>query len=172
MVMAEQFLTLMADLDDNAQGIMSDLYKKLQAAGFTGVQTPGLPYHISLATFALDQEKEVVEEMHRLGERFSSVPVHISHIGLFAGGKVLFGGPDMNPAGLLELHDAIKTDKKDIYPWTPHATILLDEPEVVNDALRILVRSFTPFMADVVGLHLCAFWPTREIAYVPLIKIQ
>ncbi len=39
--MAEQFLTLMADLDDNAQGIMSDLYKELQTAGFTGVQTPG-----------------------------------------------------------------------------------------------------------------------------------
>ena len=44
--MAEQFLTLMADLDDNSQELMSGWYKELQDAGFTGVQTPGLPFHI------------------------------------------------------------------------------------------------------------------------------
>ena len=59
--MAEQFLTLMADLDDEAQARMSGWYHSLQEAGFTGVQTPGLPYHISLSTFPLDQEKEAAE---------------------------------------------------------------------------------------------------------------
>ena len=52
--MAEQFLTLMADLDDEAQARMSGWYHSLQEAGFTGVQTPGLPYHISLSTFPLN----------------------------------------------------------------------------------------------------------------------
>lgn len=47
--MAEEFLTLMADLDDRSQLIMSEWYEKLKAAGFTGVQTPNLPFHISLA---------------------------------------------------------------------------------------------------------------------------
>lgn len=33
--MAEQFLTLMADLDDESQAKMSDLYEKLQEYGWT-----------------------------------------------------------------------------------------------------------------------------------------
>ena len=135
--MAEKFLTLMADLDDNSQRIMSDWYIELQNAGFTGVQTPGLPFHIS-------------------------------HIGMFAGGRVLFGGPDMNPPKLLQLHDAIKVNKIDEYPWTPHVTILIDEPDVINDALKIFINSFSPFMARITGLHLCVFWPTREIGSVQL----
>lgn len=166
--MAEQFLTLMADLDDDSQELMSGWYKNLQDAGFTGIQTPGLPFHISLAAFSLYEEETVVEEMHRLGEIFSSIPVHISHIGVFAGGKVLFGAPDMNPAGLLQIHDAITIRKIEDRPWTPHLTILIDEPETVNDALRVLIKSFHPFMARITRLHLCAFWPTREIASVRL----
>ncbi len=166
--MTEQFLTLMADLDGHSQEIMSGWYADLKDAGFTGIQTPGLPFHISLATFSLDQEREAVEETHRLGEVFSPMPVHISHMGLFAGGRILFGAPDMNPAELLQLHDAIRIGRKDEYPWTPHATILIDEPETVRDALRILVNTFYPFTAKITRLHLCAFWPTREIASVPL----
>ena len=164
--MAESFITLMADLDDDSQKIMTGWYKELKAAGLTGTQTPGLPFHISLATFALDQEKAAIEEMQRLGKMFSSVPVHISHIGVFAGGRVLFGAPDMNPSGLLQLHDAIMTKTIDERPWTPHVTILIDEPENVESALQILIRSFYPFVARITKLHLCAFWPTREIATV------
>jgi len=45
--MAEEFLTLMADLDDESQRILSGWYEKLQVKGFNGVQTPGLPFHIN-----------------------------------------------------------------------------------------------------------------------------
>ena len=61
--MAEEFLTLMADLDDKSQQIMSGWYEKLQAQGFEGEQTPNLPFHISLGCFSLDKESEVVDEM-------------------------------------------------------------------------------------------------------------
>ena len=37
--MAEQFLTLMADLDDVSQTLMAEWYKSLNLAGFRGVQT-------------------------------------------------------------------------------------------------------------------------------------
>ena len=46
--MAEQFLTLMADLDIDSQNRMSEWYNVLKKAGFNGIQTPGLPYHITL----------------------------------------------------------------------------------------------------------------------------
>ena len=166
--MAEQFFTLMADLDNNSQEIMSGWYKNLRDAGFTGTQTPELPFHISLAIFSPDKEKEAAEEVFRLAEEFAPVSVHISHIGLFSGGRVLFGAPDMNPSGLLKLRDAIKTQKSENYPWTPHATILIDEPDIIHDALQILIQSFRPFVGKITGLHLCAFWPTREIASAEL----
>ena len=113
-------------------------------------------------------EVAAVEEMQRLGNIFSPIPVHISHIGMFAEGRVLFGGPDMNPSGLLQLHDAIKIKGPDNRPWTPHVTILIDEPQIINDALRTLIKSFHPIMARITRLHLCAFWSTREIASVKI----
>ncbi len=165
--MAEQFLTLMADLDDDSQAIMSEWYSNLQKAGFTGMQTPGLPYHISLATFPLEKEQEAVALMQKMAAEFSPVPVHISHIGMFAGGKVLFGAPDMSPE-LTALHEACAEGTIREYPWTPHATILIDKPETVYAAIPVLMKSFHPFVGKIVRLHLCAFWPTREIATVEL----
>ena len=161
-------MTLMADLDDEAQALMSEWYRALQAAGFKGTQTHDIPYHISLAAFALEKEAEAVTEMERLAAIFPPVPVHISHIGIFAGGKVLFCAPDMDPSGLLTLHKAIQMESIDPFPWTPHATILMDEPETIQSALPVFVRSFRPFLCHVTALHLCAFWPTREIKTVRL----
>lgn len=168
--MAEEFLTLMADFDDKSQLIMSGWYDKLQAQGFTGVQTQGLPFHVSMASFSLDKEQEVVEEMKELAKRFSEIPVHVSHIGLFAGGRILYAAPDMKPADLLGLRQAIKTETKERFPWTPHATILIDDAKTVQKALPTLVEHFQPFMGRITKLHLCAFWPTREIATVMLSK--
>jgi len=169
--MAEQFLTLMADLDEESQAIMCAWSEQLKNAGFIGTQTPGLPFHISLATFSLDREKEVVDEMQRLAKEFSPVPVHISHIGLFAGGKVLFGAPDMNSPELLSLREAICVEYSKKSPWTPHATILIDESEIICRALPVLLESFRPFMGKITRLHLCAFWPTREIMSVDLCEL-
>lgn len=166
--MAEEMLTLMADLDEGSQQLMGEWYEKLKAKGFTGVQTPNLPFHISLGCFSLDKESEVINEMKELAERFPAIPVNISHIGLFAGGKVLYAAPDMNPADLLELRKAIKTETNEQFLWTPHATILIDEAETVQKALPVLVENFRPFMGKVTRLHLCAFWPTREILTLDL----
>ena len=168
--MAEEFLTLMADFDDASQQILGGWHDKLREAGFTGEQTPGLPFHISVACFSLDKEAEVIREMEEVAGQFSAVPVHISHIGLFAGGKILYAAPDMNPADLLSLRRAIKTETREQFPWTPHSTILIDSAETIQRALPVLVEQFHPFMGTITRLHLCAFWPTREIAAVTLGK--
>ncbi len=165
--MAEEFLTLMADLDEDSQARMSGWYAGLREAGFAGVQTPGLPFHISLSAFPTDKEREAVERMKKACAEFTPFPVHISHIGLFAGGKVLFGGPERNRM-LDALHDACEPDPDPGRPWTPHVTILIDEPDTVCAALPVLVKSFRPFVGTVARLHLCAFWPKREIASADL----
>ena len=161
--MAEQFLVLMAELDGESQASMSAWYDELREAGFMGTQTPGLPYHISLASFPTEKEREAALLTEKVAARFPVFPVHISHIGIFAPGKVLFGGPEKD-AMLTALHDACASEEPQKGPWTPHVTLLIDEPETVCRALPVLVKSFSPFIAKIVRLRLCVFWPTREIA--------
>ena len=165
--MAEQFLTLMADLDDDSQAIMSGWYNTLKEAGFTGTQTPGLPYHISLATFSLEKEQVAVALMQKVAGEFAPISVHISHVGIFPGGKVLFGAPERNSA-MEALQEVCGKENIHQYPWTPHATLLIDEPETVYAAVPVLMKSFYPFAGKITRLHLCAFWPTREIAVFEL----
>ena len=165
--MAKQFLTLMADLDQDSQERMAGWYDALRGAGFTGEQTPGLPYHISLATFPPEHEQKAIAITRKAAAEFAPVPVHISHIGMFAGGKVLFGGPEKS-AELAALRETCKPDTPEEYPWTPHATILIDAPDIVYAAIPVLMKSFVPFTGTITRLHLCAFWPTREIAAAEL----
>ncbi len=161
--MAEQFLTLMADLDDDAQARLSGWYDELRQAGFTGVQTPGLPYHISLTSFPPEREKQALEIARKAAAEFAPVPLHISHIGMFAGGGILFAAPERNRE-LDLLQKACQSDTPQQHPWTPHTTVLIDEPDTVYAALPVFIRSFSPFVGKITRLHLCAFWPTREIA--------
>ena len=165
--MAEQFLTLMADLDEDSQARLSEWYRTLNEAGFTGTQTPGLPYHISLAAFPTDEEQSAADLTRKAAGEFAPFPVHISHIGIFAPGKVLFGAPETD-GKLAALHDSCETHPDPQKPWTPHVTLLIDEPETVSAAVPLLVKSFRPFVGRITRLHLCAFWPTREIVTAEL----
>ena len=165
--MAEQFLTLMADLDEDSQAVMSAWYSSLNHAGFRGTQTPNLPFHISMTTFPLEKEQEAVELVQRVAGDFSPFSVHISHIGIFAPGKVLFGAPERN-AELDLLHNACETNPDPQHPWTPHVTLLIDEPATICEALPLVLKSFHPFVGHITRLHLCAFWPTREILSIKL----
>ena len=54
------------------------------------------------------------------------------------------------------------------YGFTPHTTILIDDPKVVHAALPTFVKCFRPMTGRITRLHLCAFWPTREIAALEL----
>lgn len=165
--MAEEFLTLMAELDDDTQTLLSGWYDEIKSAGVIGRQTPGLPYHISMATIPLEREREAAALTRKLAAEFSSFPIHFSHMGMFAGGKVLFCAPEREEP-LNRLYDACKAENRSQFPWTPHVTMLIDEADTVHSVLPLFVRSFCPFAAKVVRLRLCAFWPTREVVSVEL----
>ena len=165
--MSESFLTLMADYCTEDQQRISVWYDALQTAGFTGTQTPGLNHHISLATFPLEQEAEAIALTKRVAAEYSCVNADIRHVGVFPGGKVLFAAPDMSPE-LVALQQACSNGPVNGYPWTPHTTMLIDTPERIGEALPVLMAAFTPIRAKITHLHLCAFWPTREILTIKL----
>ena len=165
--MAESFLTLMADYCEEDQQRISVWYDALQTAGFTGTQTPGLNHHISLATFPLEKEAEAIALTKRIAAEYSCVSADIRHVGVFPGGKVLFAAPDMSPEPVA-LQQACSNGPVNGYPWTPHTTMLIDTPERIGEALPVLMAAFTPIRAKITHLHLCAFWPTREILTIKL----
>ena len=45
---------------------------------------------------------------------------------------------------------------------------MIDDAATVQKALPILLENFNPFVGKITRLHLCAFWPTREIATASL----
>ena len=166
--MAESFLTLMADYDTASQFRMDEWYGAIQRAGFTGTQTPGLNHHISLATFALEQEAEAIELTKRIAAEYAPVYADVRHVGVMPGGRCLFAAPDMSPA-LTALQKACAGERPlNGYPWLPHTTMLIDSPENIAAALPTLMEKFEPFRGKITHLHLCAFWPTREILRVEL----
>ena len=166
--MAESFLTLMADYDTASQFRMDEWYSAIQRAGFTGTQTPGLNHHISLATFPLEAEEEAIALTKQIAADFAPVDVHVSHVGLFSGSRVLFAAPDMSQA-LTALQKACAGERPvNGFPWTPHTTMLMDTPANIAAALPTLMEKFEPFRGMITHLHLCAFWPTREILRVEL----
>lgn len=165
--MAEQIIVLMADWDDETQKALGAIYEDLKKEGFKGRQTKHLPYHISMSTFPVDKEAEALEAMKKAASLCGPVQVSISHIGIFAGGEILFAAPDRN-AELEKLHSFCDIGLPQEFAWTPHTTIIIDEPEVVQSALPTVVKGFRPLSGKITRLHLCAFWPTREIATIEL----
>lgn len=166
--MADKILDILAVLDDESQAKLAKWYDNLVKEGFVGQQTKDIPYHVSLAIFDADQEEEAVALTKRLSQNFGTIPVHISHMGIFAGGRVLYGAPDMNPADLLSLREAVDVKTKEQFVWTPHVSILMDEPDKICEAVPFLIKDFRPFLGHITKLSLCEFWPTREILTVEL----
>lgn len=165
--MAEQFVTLMADYCEEDQERILAWYTALQEAGFTGQQTTGLPMHISLASFPVEKEDEAVALARHIAGEFAPVQADLRHVGILPGGRTLVAAPDLT-AGLVALQAACGQTVVHGYPWLPHTTMLIDEPETIGRAVPVLMKHFQPIRARIDRLHLCAFSPTREILRIGL----
>ena len=165
--MAESFITLMADYCPEDQGKIKGWYDALQQAGFTGRQTPNLPFHISLASFPVEEEEAAIALTRRIAAQFAPLTADLRHVGILPGGTTLVAAPDLLPP-LVKLQAACGQPIVHGYPWLPHTTLLIDEPETIGAAVPVLMKHFIPLRTKIDRLHLCAFWPTREILTIGL----
>ena len=62
----KHFLTVMAVLDEKTQYLMNNLQQRIIALGDPGTQTMGIPFHISLGSFPLEKETEVLQVMREI----------------------------------------------------------------------------------------------------------
>lgn len=73
----------------------------------------------------------------------------------------MFVAPDPNYE-LIELKERFG----DSYNWTPHTTMLIDNPDTIYKALPLVMNEFSAFDGKVTSLHLYEFFPTRHILSV------
>lgn len=159
--MADKALYVLAGFDDESEKRLSDLQNKLYKCGFTGTQTKNIPMHITLGSFPTDKEAELTEQLERLAKETESFEIVFSHVGLFAGSKIMFIAPNTGEKLL-----ALKKNFGESPAWTSHTTMLIDEPEVIAEALPVIMKEFASFGGRVTTLHLYEFFPTRHILTV------
>lgn len=163
--MADKAIYILAGYDSDTEQYLSSLQNALYEAGFSGQQTKNIPQHITLDAFPVELEQELVDRLQILAKDTREFSVAFSHIGIFSGSRVLFVAPDTNRE-LLELKEKFGSSEG----WTPHTTMLIDNPEIILQAAPILLERFSPFSGKVTALHLYEFWPTRHILSVGLRK--
>lgn len=154
--MTEKRLYILAGFDQKTEKRLADWQCLLFDAGFHGQQTDIFP-HLTLADFPCGEEEMLRKKLLNIKNSFTTAA--FSHIGLFSGGRVLFAAPDISPP-LLALREQFSSAPH----WTPHATLLIDEPEQILTALAVLQKAFVPFEGQIESLWLYEFQPPRFIA--------
>lgn len=163
--MQDKALYILAGYDSDTEKALSALQNTLYEKGFSGQQTKNIPQHITLGSFPVEMEEELVARLKNTAAATKEFGVTFNHIGIFGGGKVLFVAPDTNKE-LLKLKEQFgKTEG-----WTPHTTMLIDDPKIIMQAAPVVLERFSSFAGKVTALHLYEFWPTRHILSVDLRK--
>lgn len=161
--MPEKFLYTLATFDDETSRQIKQLEHVLTSAGIRGRQTPDIPPHLTLSRYSPACEDEVRQLLHDVCLKTKSFDLTFSHLGLF-GLAVLFLASAFN-SEILKLHKSFHiAAAKDTGPWTPHATILIDDADIVLKALPLVAGFFKPMTARVTAVSLYEFFPTRFIA--------
>ncbi len=157
--MSNRFLCVMAGYDETTEEYLRGIQQKLYDGGYTGEHTKNLPQHITLGTFEVEREEEIKELVRIAANETKEFSITFNHVGIFGGAKVLFIAPDRN-RDLLELKEKFG----DSLNWTPHTTMLIDQPERIYEAIPLVMENFKAFEGKVTSLHLYEFWPTRFIS--------
>lgn len=159
--MSNKALYIMAGYDDKTEKYLANIQNKLYENGFIGTHTKNLPQHITLGSFPIDKEDELKNLLQELSKQINPFEITFNHIGIFGGSNVLFVAPDPNYE-LIELKERFG----DSYNWTPHTTMLIDNPDTIYKALPLVMNEFSAFDGKVTSLHLYEFFPTRHILSV------
>lgn len=165
--MEGKMLCILALFDEKTAETLNIIYETLYQQGFIGTQTKNIPYHFTLGTYDLKQEERLTDLLHKVGNETKCIDFRFDHIGLF-GLKVLFIEPNMNYE-ILDLQKKFFEEcTKGYHMWAAHATILMDEAEVITKAIPIAATKFQPMRSRIEKLALYEFFPARLIKTVNL----
>ncbi len=163
----DRYLCVLATFDEEARKRIEGMNQRLREAGFTGRQTLGIPPHITLHSYPFTDREEVTAQVENAARSSAAFSVDFRSLGLF-GLEVLFLAPDAN-YHLLDIHEELaKGSIESTRGFTPHATLLIEDPKVILQALPIVAEGFQGFSARVSHLQLFSFFPATLHGVYPL----
>ena len=168
--MADKALYVLAGYDDDTEAKLAGIQQRLYDLGFSGTQTKDIPMHVTMGQFDTSKEQELKERLIALSKSVKAFTADFNHIGLFEHpeNEVMFIQPKIS-VEWLELRDRF-SDNIDTFPWSPHTTLLIDRPAVIDEALKVVMEEFRAFSGKVTTLYLYEFWPTWHVLTVQLKK--
>lgn len=166
--MEDKHLYAVAQFDADTEQRLHKLYLGLVNEGLTGTQTKGIPYHITLGTFEVEDEAKVVRRAQEAACAAGAFTLRLAYLGLF-GLNVLFVAPAVKRE-LLDLRKMIVPDGEtaEAFPWVAHITLLMDEPGAIQRAVPVAAQSFTPFRATVESIGVYEYFPERKVGVFSL----
>ena len=152
-------LYFLACFDRNTEEKMEYLRRRIREAGILDEQTPGLPPHLTLATFSMEKLDTGMD----LLEKFKTVDpftVFFPSLGQF-GDRVLFLSPELNE-DLKSFRDMVSgLETNGGIDWAPHVTLCISDREGIQKARSLSQDLFSPFEGTLEKVYLYEFWPTK-----------
>lgn len=168
--MENKALYVLAGYDKKTDEILSEIQHKLYDLGFSGVQTKNIPMHFTMGKYDTSKKEELKSRLENIAETLNAFTVSFNHIGIFRlpQNDVLFAAPEVSRE-MLQLKDCF-LDSMDQYNWSPHTTLLIDKPDIIQEAIPTVLNGFKSLNGKVEILHLYEFWPAKHILSVDLRK--
>ncbi len=153
----DKFLCVLGVFDRETERMLAEYQQAVFKEGFTGRQTMGIPFHVTLGTYAPTDGAMLQERVREL--EMPPVEVQFNHMGLFQGQEVLFLAPDVNRE-LLDLKEAFGVEKG----WTAHTTMLIDSRQNCLRAAEVLGECFRRFSGRIDRVELYEFFPAKKLS--------
>ncbi|MDE5897473.1 MAG: 2'-5' RNA ligase family protein [Clostridia bacterium] len=157
----DKFLTVFAVFDDATQQKLKTYQDSVLSLGYSGTQTMGIPFHISLGSFKVEEERELKARIKEVCSQNREFEIGFNQVNHF-NHRVLFIEPEES-IKLNRLHHLFDSNFADGFPWYAHATIFCGSETQVIEAKKCLNDVFTPFTAKITEIQMGEFFPTRMI---------
>ena len=149
----EKFLTVYAVLDEVTQRELTQLQSDILKKYPSGTQTMGIPFHISLGSFSVSAQEDLIRRIDDCIKEICSFSIKLHALGHF-NHNVIFVEPETNET-LIELHKRFKGNFADGFSWHPHVTLYCGKEEEGKEILNEFF--FEKKTAQIVGLELGEF---------------
>ncbi len=130
----EKFLTIYAVFDEETQRKLNKIQQEIEAKYPAGSQTRGIPFHISLGSFPVEEKAALIGRIGKWIEELKPFSIELEGLGHFDN-QLLYVKPNLN-AELEALHQIFEGNYSDGYPWVPHVTLYSQEKKIIQELLE------------------------------------
>ncbi len=162
----EKFITVMAIFDENTQKLLQSIQDELNEQYGLGTQTKGIPFHITLGSYATEETDAIISRIINLANNTRGVDVKFIGLNHF-GNVVRYIEPEISEE-LIALHRHFDSDYANGFDgWMPHATVYRhSEAKVIELSKQIVDKVGKLVNTKIVGIELGEFFPLKKIIRV------